>query len=428
MKPSSRRALVWAIALTLVFAALFAIGLIPRLSRAAQLESAARAGDAAAPVLVVLPHRAPAEVEISLPGNVQAYQFATIYARANGYVKRRLVDIGDEVKAGQLLAELETPELDEELRQARAALGQARAGLRQAQTNLELARVNLERSQNLRQRGIVPAQDNDDKQAAYDAQQAQVEAALANIVAGEANVERLTNLQSFRRVVAPFDGTITYRSIDPGALVTANTGASGRELFRIGQGETVRIFVDVPQAYATSLRPGQAARVTLQERPEREFHGKVVRTAGALDPSSRTLPTEIQVPNHDRALLAGMYADVKIRVTRATPPLIVPASALLVRNDGTHLAVVENGRVRLPAITLGRDYGSEIEVLDGLSDRDSIILNPSASIAEGDAVQAQRAGEEAARSVKPSHNSRTQALRSRPGGAETTVAGRWQGL
>lgn len=401
MKQSSRRALVWAVALTLAFAGLFAIGLIPRFSRAAQLESA-RARDGATPVTVTMPRRAPVEVDVALPGNVQAYQFTNIYARANGYVKRRLVDIGDEVKAGQLLAELETPELDEELRQAQAALGQARAALQQAKTNLELARVNLERSRNLRERGIVPAQDNDDKQASYDAQQAQVESAAANIAAAEANVERLTNLQNFKRVVAPFDGTITYRSIDPGALVTANTGANGRELFRIGQGDIVRIFVDVPQAYATALRPGQAAAVTLQERPGQEYRGKVVRTAGALDPASRTLLTEIQVPNRDRALLAGMYADVKIRVTRADPPLIVPASALLVRNDGTHVAVAAGGRVRLPLVTLGRDYGSEVEVLNGLSDRDEIVVNPSGSLAEADAVQPRRAASErAASSARP---------------------------
>jgi RND family efflux transporter MFP subunit len=397
MNPSSRRALVWAAALTLAFAALFAIGFIPRLSRAAQLESA-RPQEAAAQVVVAAPKRAPADVDVSLPGNVQAYQFTNIYARANGYVKRRLVDIGEDVKAGQLLAELETPELDEELRQARAALGQARAALQQAKTNLELARVNLERSKNLRQRGIVPAQDNDDKQTAYDAQQAQVESATANIAASEANVERLTNLQNFKRVVAPFDGTITYRSIDPGALVTANTGASGRELFRIGQGSIVRIFVNVPQAYATALQPGQDAAVTLQERPGQEFHGRVVRTAGALDPASRTLLTEIQVPNSDRALLAGMYADVRIRVRRTNPPLIVPAAALIVRNDGTHVAVASGGRVRLPIVLTGRDYGSEVEVLHGLSDADLVVVNPSGSLAEGDAVQTRSTAREGAAS------------------------------
>jgi RND family efflux transporter MFP subunit len=387
MKPSNQRALIWAAALVIAFGVLFAIGLVPRLSRAAQLEST-RVRDAAAQVIVTSPHRAPAEIDVSLPGNVQAYQFTNIYARANGYVKRRFVDIGDDVRAGQVLAELETPELDEELRQARAALAQVKAAWQQANTNLELARVNLERSKNLRARGIVPAQDNDDKQASYDAQQAQVESATANIAAGEANVERLTNLQNFKRVIAPFDGTITYRSIDPGALVTANTGANGRELFRIGQGDTVRVFVNVPQAYATALRPGQAASVTLQERPDAEFQGKVVRTAGALDTASRTLLTEIQVPNHDRALLAGMYADVRIRVTRVSRPLIVPASALLVRNDGTHVAVAESGKIRLPVITLGRDYGHEVEVLSGISERDLIVVNPSGSLADGDAVQA----------------------------------------
>jgi RND family efflux transporter MFP subunit len=394
MNRNSRRVLVWAIAVVLVFGGLFAIGFIPRRSRAAQLESA-RSGAGAPPAVVVAsPGRAPSAVEVSLPGNVQAYQFTSLYARANGYVKRRFVDIGDEVKAGQVLAELETPELDEELRQARAALGQTRAALQQAKTNLELARVNLERSKNLRQRGIVPAQDNDDKQTAYDAQEAQVDSAAANVAASEANVERLTNLQSFKRVVAPFDGTITFRSIDQGALVTANTGASGRELFRIGQGDIVRIYVNVPQAYATSLQPGSAASVTLQEQPGREFVGKVVRTAGALDAASRTLLTEIQVPNKDRALLAGMYADVKIKVARSDPPFLVPASALVVRNDGTYVAVAADGRLSFPKVQLGRDYGSEVEVLQGITERDLIVVNPSGSLAEGQQVRTtRRAGE-----------------------------------
>jgi RND family efflux transporter MFP subunit len=387
MSRSSRRAIVWAVALLFAFAGLFAAGYIPRRSRAMQLD-AARATDGPVPVAVVRPRRAPAGVEVVLPGNVQAFQFTSIYARANGYVRRRLVDIGDAVKAGQLLAELETPELDEELSQARAALGQTRAALQQARTNLALARVTLERSRNLRQRGIVPTQDNDDKQAAYDAQQAQVDSATANVAAGQANLDRLVNLQSFKRVVAPFDGRITYRSFDQGALVTANTGANGRELFRIGQDDTVRIFVNVPQAYATGIHAGLTAAVTLQERPGRTFEGKVMRTASALDPASRTLLTEIQAPNRDRELLAGMYANVKFRITRAEPPMIVPASALVVRNDGTHVAVVVDGRVRFPTVQLGRDYGSDVEVGAGLSEGDLIVANPSGSLAEGQQVRA----------------------------------------
>ncbi len=385
MSPSSRRAVLWAIALTVVFAVLFAIGFVPRRSRAAQLESA-RAGEPA-PVVVVHTTRAPTSIDVSLPGNVEAYQFTNIYARANGYVKRRLVDIGDEVKAGQLLAELETPELDEELHQARAALGQTRAALQQARTNLELARVNLERSRNLRTRGIVPAQDSDDKQAAYDAQQAQVDSAAANVAASEANVERLVNLQSFKRVVAPFDGTITFRSIDQGALVTANTGANGRELFRIGQGDTVRVYVNVPQAYAAGLMTGAPAAVTLQERPGRAFEGTVVRTAGALDPSSRTLLTEIHVPNKHHELLAGMYVDVAIHLTRPEPPLMIPSSALVIRNDGPHVALANGGRISFPKVQLGRDFGTDVEVNSGLAETDFIVLNPSGSMADGQMVR-----------------------------------------
>jgi RND family efflux transporter MFP subunit len=385
MKPSSRRAIGWAAAIVAAFAGLFVAGMIPRRGRAAQLE-AARAGGHGTPVVVVSPTRGPADVEVALPGNVQPFQFTSIYARANGYVRRRYVDMGDNVKAGQVLAELETPELDEELGQARAALAQVRAALQQAKTNLELARVNLDRSKNLRERGIVPAQEIDDKQTAYDAQRAAVESAAANVAAAEANVERLTNLQGFKRVVAPFDGKITFRSIDQGALVTANTGASGRELFRIGQGDVLRIYVNVPQAYAASLRVGAPATVTLPEQPGRVHEGKVVRTAGALDPTSRTLLTEIQVGNQDGALLAGMYADVKIRVVRAAPPLLVPASALIVRNDGTYVAVAADGRIRFSKVQLGRDYGAEVEIAGGVSDRDLVVASPSGALTEGQTV------------------------------------------
>jgi RND family efflux transporter MFP subunit len=388
MNPSSRRALVWGVALVIAFAGLFAAGYIPRRGRAAQLESNRPDESGGAAVIVAAPKRAPAAVDVALPGNVQAFEFTFIYARANGFVKRRLVDIGDEVKAGQLLAELETPELDEELRTAQAALGQAKAALQQAKTGVELARVNLDRSKSLRQRGIVPLQDNDEKQAMFDSQQAQVESAAANIAASQANIERLTNLQSFKRIVAPFDGTITFRSIDQGALVTANTGVSGRELFRIGRGETVRIYLDVPQAYASSLKVGAPASVTLQERPGRVFEGKVVRTAGALDPTSRTLLTEVQVLNKDKMLLAGMYADVTIHVIRAEPPLIVPASALVVRNDGTYLAIASDGRLRFPKVEMGRDYGSEVEIISGVTDHDLVVVNPSGAFAEGQRVKA----------------------------------------
>jgi len=386
MSRTSRRALAWAMALAVVFGVLFAIGFVPRRSRAAQLESARTAADAVV-VTVVHAQRAPGAIDVTLPGTVQAYQFTYIYARANGYVKRRLVDIGDDVKAGQLLAELETPELDEELRQARAALGQAHAAVQQAKTNLELARINLERSRNLRTRGIVPAQDSDDKQAAYEAQQAQVDSANANVAASEANVERLVNLQGFKRVVAPFDGTITFRSIDPGALVTANTGANGRELFRIGQGDTVRIYVNVPQAYAAGLQAKSAASVTLQERAGRAYEGTVVRTAGALDPESRTLLTEVQVANKNRELLAGMYVDVKIHVTRPDPPLMVPASALVIRNDGPHVALATTGRVAFPKVQLGRDFGTDVEINSGIADADLIVVNPSGSLSEGQAIR-----------------------------------------
>jgi len=332
--------------------------------------------------------------ELQLPGNIQAITEAPILARADGYLEHRMVDIGDRVRAGQALAEIAAPEIDQQILQARAALQQAQAGLDQALANYEqgksdteLARVTAERWSQVVTRGGVSRQENDQYQAQYRARAASLQAlekAIAaqrgNIAAAEANLGRLNEVQGYRLVKAPFDGVITMRNVDTGALVNAGSTL----LFRIAQTNTLRIYINVPQTNASSIRAGQAAQLSVANLPGRHFTGTVVRTANALDPASRTMLVEIQVPNADGALFPGMYAQVELSSARSGAPLLVPGDALLVRADGTQLAVVRpDHTVHFQKIEVGRDYGDRLEVLDGLKEGDTIIPNPGDAILEG---------------------------------------------
>jgi RND family efflux transporter MFP subunit len=329
-----------------------------------------------------------------LPGNIQAVTEAPILARAEGYIKRRMVDIGDRVKAGQPIAEIEAPELDQQLLQAKASLQQTQAALEQAlanqqqgKANQELARVTADRWKNLAAKGVVSRQENDQYQAQFQAQTANlqalekaVSAARSNIAAAEANVARLDEVQSYRVVKAPFDGVVTLRNVDVGALVNAGSTL----LYRIAQTGTLRIYVNVPQTNASSMRPGQAAQLSVSNLPGRRFTGTIARTANALDPTSRTMLVEVQVPNNDGALLPGMYAQVDLSSARAEAPLLIPGDALIVRADGTQVAVVRADQtVHLQKIEIGRDYGDRLEVTGGLQQDDTIIVNPGDAVREG---------------------------------------------
>lgn len=392
------------LAAVLILMALFARGYLPRAQRQAELLASVKELTSARPrVSVAAVRRAPVTSELLLPGDIQAIDETPVYARADGYLRRRLVDIGDRVEAGQLLAEIETPELDQQIRQARAsldqlraALVQARANLAQARANLQLAEVTLKRWKALVEQGVLSAQDGDEKQSAYDARladvgagEANIKAAEANIQAGEANLQRLLELKSFQKVTAPFRGVITARNVDTGALITAGSSTSNRPMFRIAQIGTLRIYVDVPQTYVPSIQPGQAAQVLVQEFPRRSFAGKVARTANALDEKSHTLRTEVQAPNSDYALLPGMYSQVRFVLGQAHPPWRVPAEALVIRPDGVYVAVVRSdGSLHYQKVTLGRDYGTEVEVPTGLRGDERVVLNPTDDLAEGMAVEA----------------------------------------
>jgi RND family efflux transporter MFP subunit len=330
--------------------------------------------------------------QLVLPGNIQAITEAPILARASGYLKQRLVDIGEEVKQGQLLAEIEAPELMQQVQQAKASLEQANAMLEQANANLgqgkanaQLAATTAERYRNLVQRGAVSKQENDNYQAQYEAQRANVlalekavNATRSNISAAAANVARLTEMEDHRQVRAPFTGVITLRNVDTGALV--NEGST--MLFRVAQINRVRAYVNVPQSEATSIHAGLKARLTIPDRPNRKFEGTVSRTSESLDAASRTLLAEIQVDNKEGLLLPGMYSQVTFETPRREPPLLIHADTLVVRADGPQVAIVTPGKTaHFQKVQLGHDFGDSIEVLSGLTDDTQVIINP------GDRVQ-----------------------------------------
>ncbi|UBF27006.1 efflux RND transporter periplasmic adaptor subunit [Kovacikia minuta CCNUW1] len=401
-----------------VLAGLLAIGIVPRLQRNAEINASAKeAQTGLLTVNTVMPHRADAKANITLPGNIQAVKETTIYARMDGYLSQRYVDIGDRVAVGQLLAEIDSPETDRQLDQARANLAQTRAAYAQSVANLEQSRasalqaqttsnfnrVSSDRWRSLQQEGAVARQDYDEKKAAYDASAANVKAAqsviranqsnvassIANIRASEANVERLQATQSYKRVTAPFNGVITARNIDTGALITAGSGGSNAVwLYKVAQPNTLRIFVDLPQTYVSSIRPGQPAEISVRELPKRAFIGKVTRTASALDTVSHTLRTEVQVNNPDLKLLPGMYAQVKFMLNQSAPALMVPANAIVVRSDGSQVAIVgADQKVHYQKVTIGRDYGSEVEIVSGLQGNEQLVVNPTDDVVEGVKVQ-----------------------------------------
>ncbi len=388
---------IWAIflaALVLVAIAFFA-GYIPLQKRRAVVLSEAKEEQQAVPrVEVIKVGRSTRQSGLQLPGNIQPITEAPVLARADGYIEKRLVDIGDRVKAGQTLAEIDAPELTDQVAQAKATVQQAQAALQQAtanvqqgKTDMELARVMARRSAQLVAKGAVSKQDDDQAQAQYNSKLAALEALekaidvqRANIIAAQSNLGRLEKMQSYCVVQAPFDGVITLRNVDVGALV--NSGST--LLYRIAQVGTLRTYVNVPQAYAGSIKTGQPAALTVSNLPGREFQGEVARTANALDPSSRTLLVEVQVPNPANLLLPGMYAQVELRSVRADPPLLVPSDAMIVRSDGAQIAVVGPDRtVHLQKIEVGRDYGDRVEVLTGLREGDTIVSNPGDAVREG---------------------------------------------
>jgi RND family efflux transporter MFP subunit len=394
-RPSGVAIAAMVFGITVLIVAAFFGGYIPLQRRQALIRGEARDFEQSLPrVEVIQVERSSRRSELVLPGNIEAVTEAPILARADGYIKRRMVDIGDRIRAGQPVAEIEAPELDDQVRQAKANIQQAQAGLDQALANLEQGKANLgiakltaDRWRELAAQGVVSRQDNDQYQAQYQAQVANVQslekaiaAQRSNIGAAEANLSRLDEMQGYRVVKAPFDGVITMRNVDVGALVT--TGST--LLFRIAQTGTLRAYINVPQIDASSIKTGQSAHLSVSNLPGRSFAGTVTRTANSLDPNSRTLLVEVQLPNGDGALLPGMYAQVDFSSDRSNPPVLIPSDTLIVRADGTQVAVVKpDHTVHLQMIVVGRDYGDRLEVLSGLQDGDTIMTNPGDMAREG---------------------------------------------
>jgi RND family efflux transporter MFP subunit len=323
---------------------------------------------------------------VKLPATTSAFASANIFARASGYIGKREVDIGDHVKAGQLLAEIVAPELDHQITQAEATLAQLNSALQQAQATRELDKVTWDRDRPLVEKGWVTAQQGTIDQQTLKAQEAAVSVAEANVKAEQAQLQVLRQQKLYQSVVAPFDGVITQRNIDVGSLVQADA-TSGTFMFTLQQGNVIRTQVFVPQDAAFGLKPGIDAVVRVPEIPDRTFPGKVTRIADALQPGSRTLLTEVDIPNPDAALTSGIYCTVELHIPRKTPSFRISADAVIFNSGGLQVAVVENGTVHLRKINVVRDLGREVEVDSGVMRGDQVILNPSVDVAEGARVK-----------------------------------------
>lgn len=388
---------IWAIFLAMAALVMvaFLVGYQPLMKRRSLIAGEAREQEQALQRVKVIAVRRSADQDvIELPGSIEAITEAPILARADGYLQRRMVDIGDRVRTEQPVAEIDAPEMDEQIRQARASLQQAQAAVDQAVANYErgqadedLAKVTAQRWAALLVKGAVSRQENDRYQLEYRSLAAATKAldkglavARSNVAAAEANLARLDTMQSYRVVKAPFDGVITLRNVDVGALVNAGSTL----LFRVAQISALRTYLNVPQANASEVRIGQPARLSVSNLPGRQFAGAVARTASSLDPASRTLLVEVHVPNPDGALLPGMYARVELIGIRSNAPLRIPSDALIVRGEGTEVALVRGGRtVHLQKIEVGRDYGDSLEVTGGLAEGEMIIANPEDVVREG---------------------------------------------
>ena len=374
----SGRLILFLFAGLVVLAALAVYGLVTRSATTEKLEQQATQAASEQTVTVVKPERLPAAVSVELPGQTQAYIQAPVFAQTSGYLKKWYFDIGAPVKAGEVLAELDTPQVDQQLNQAKATL-------KEAQAALDLSLVTYRRDQDLLQRRVIAQQD-------FDTANSDLGVKQATVNADEAAVLSLQALEDFKTVKAPFDGIVTARNTDIGALI--NSG-SGNPLFIVAQVKPLRIYINVPENMAQDVSVGASAELRFNEFPGREFSGKIVRTAGAIDPNSRTLLTEVDVPNESGELYPGAYTQVRLVTGTSNRSVLVPANTLLFRSEGAAVGLVnQNNVVELKKIKIGRDLGNQLEVTQGLSVDDRIIVNPSDSLAAGQKVKVRPTQEE----------------------------------
>jgi multidrug efflux pump subunit AcrA (membrane-fusion protein) len=429
-KPVNKRVLfLFVLAVVVVFGIVFLVGFLPRHARDKEIATRADEQKNAVPTVQVLKiKRAPDTTGLVVPGTTTPLIEAYVYARANGYLSRRLVDIGDHVRKGQLLAVVDSPDLDQQVDQAREQVAQAESQLAQQQSQLALATVTVQRYRVLVAKGVFSKQDGDQRETDYQAQVANVAAAQRNVDAFKANLRRNIALQSYERVTAPFTGVITARNVDVGALVSASGSASGSgsgspqgqqtgsavgatntsgttgsaptaaspstgggqggALFSIAQTERLRILVSVPEAYAPSVFTGQHATIHIQEMPNATFHGDVTRTAAAIDQNTRTLLTEVQVDNRDGKLLSGMYAVVTFDAIKGNGSILIPGEAIAIRKDTSVVALLDqNNKVHLQPVGIGRDFGPTTEIVSGLNEGDQLITEITDDIVDGATVK-----------------------------------------
>src|SRR5712671_2311777 len=354
---------------------LVVLGAVTLFQRRAQYQALAKETETLAipTVAVIHPTSEPSEEGLVLPGSMQAYVESPIYARTSGYLKKWYRDIGSRVRQGELLTDIDTPEVDQQLMQARADLNTAKA-------NARLSEITATRYGELIKTDGVSKQEVDNAAGDFEAKKAIVQSS-------EANVRRLEELESFKHIYAPFSGVITRRNVDTGTLINAGNGGASQQLFSLAQTDPIRVYVSVPEAYAPSIRAGLGAFLELTQYPGQRFEGKVVRTAESIDPGTRTLLTEVDVPNHNGALLPGGYSQAHLQVKVTGARLAVPVNALLFRSEGLRAVVVDaNHRAHLRSLTIGRDYGTTLEVLQGLDPNDWIVLNPADSLDDGQEV------------------------------------------
>lgn len=387
---SGRKAALLVIALVVLATIVALLGIVPRLRARATLQKQTDAL-AAPSVVVARPQMGSPSENVVLPGNIEAYTDSGIYARTDGYLKKWYFDIGAHVKKGQLLAVIESPEVDQQL-------AQAKADLATAQTNADNAQIQATRYQNLLKSNAVSRQDTDTFVTQAASTKAQVNSA-------QANVQRLQQMVGFEKVYAPFSGTITARNVDIGTLIQSGTG---KELFHLSQEDVLRVYVNVPQVYAPACVPGLHATLTLAEFPGKTFDGKIVRTARAIDPASRTLLVEVDVKNPTGELYPGAYAQVHLKLNNTRLSLIIPVSALIFRTQGLRVALVVNGnKAKLVPITIGRDDGNVAEVIEGLRPGDEVIQSPPDSLIDGETVQVVAPQQQARQQVDATHRSET---------------------
>jgi RND family efflux transporter MFP subunit len=384
---------MWVVAVSItgviMLVILLVTGLLPRVHTNKELAADAQAAmNAPVPVNVVTARRSDATINVMLPGTLRPWQEVSIFARSPGYLKKFYVDISNQVKKDQLMADIATPELDQQLLASKATLKLQQAAAAKAQTDLDFAQKTNDRYQSLKGTSGVTQLELDQFQANFNSALAVLNQARAQVGVAEANVQQLTEMQSFEKIVAPFSGVVTGRAYDVGAYIIANpTAVDVTPMFKLAENDVLRAFVNVPQNYSLTIQKGMKVTITARERAGRKFTGEVLGTTNYLDPMARSLLTEIRIENPDFAILPGMYVQAEFHVTRDHPPLIISAPALVINAEGNFVGIVKDNKVHFIPVTLGVDFGNDIEILSGLTGDEQIIGNPGEKTVEGAEVQ-----------------------------------------